>query len=85
MLRVRAELVGGKIKDVMLSGDFFMVPENALPELESALAGADLERDGIEKRIFDFYEASKIQTPGLSPGDFVDAIMKLGKDARETG
>lgn len=85
LIRLRAELVGNKLRDLMLSGDFFIVPENALPELESALKDANLERSCISRRVLEFYKTSGIQTPGVNPEDFVDAIMRLADNGEKAG
>jgi len=81
LIRVTAELIGDEVKDIMLSGDFFMMPEDDLPKLESALNGVNLDRESILKRIGAFYKGYGIKTPGIGPEDFADAIMKL-RDAR---
>jgi hypothetical protein len=77
LIRVRAELMEETILDLLLSGDFFMMPENALPKLESRLKGATLSSEELIKRIRDFYEKNLVQTPGILPEDFAEAIMKL--------
>jgi len=77
LIRVRAELIGDKILDIMLSGDFFMMPEGMLPRLEAGLKGSTLSREDVLKRVSKFYEKTKVQTPGISPEDFSDAVMKL--------
>jgi lipoate-protein ligase A len=76
MIRVTAELVSGKINDIMLSGDFFMIPENALPELEKQLVGVQLSYDEILRKVSKFYEEFKVQVPGVEPEDFAEAITK---------
>ena len=77
LIRVRAELVGTRILDVMISGDFFIVPEEALTDLKSSLKGSILDRDEVLSRVRGFYRKSGAQTPGITPEDFTDAIMKL--------
>jgi len=77
LIRVTAELVGEEIKDLMLSGDFFMIPEDGLPKLESALNGTILDRDVILGRVRAVYESCGIQTPGIGPEDFTEAMMNL--------
>lgn len=79
LIRVRAELIGERILDLMFSGDFFMIPEGALHELESNLKGVNLKREEIMKKILEFYESGKVEVPGIAPGDFADAVMKLKK------
>ncbi len=77
LIRVRAELIGDRILDVMLSGDFFMVPEESLQQLESSLKGAILNYEEVLDRVRGFYRRSEIQSPMISPRDFTQAIMKL--------
>ena len=77
LIRVRAVLIGEKILDIMFSGDFFMIPEEKLRDLESSVKGASLNSDQIAERVSLFYSKSKAQTPGISPDDLVEAVMKL--------
>ena len=83
LIRVTMEVAEGKIRDILVSGDFFMLPETAHPKLEETLIGAPLERGEIEKRVEEFYEKFGVQTPGMKPSDFVDAIMKAAELAIE--
>lgn len=77
LIRTRAELVGTQILDITISGDFFMIPKNALRELELTLKGTNLNRKAILGQIQEVYNKREIQTPGITPQDFTDAIMKL--------
>jgi len=77
LIRIRAELAGTRILDVIISGDFFMVPESALTNLESNLKGAILDQNDVLNRIRQFYGENRVQTPGITPEDFAEAIMKL--------
>ena len=83
MIRLTAELVGDKILDIIISGDFFAVPEDAMPGLEDALKGCRLERNELLERIKAFYASTGVETPGIGPEDFVEALMKL-REAVET-
>ncbi len=76
LIRVRAELMGDKILDIALMGDFFMIPEEAVSRLEKALRGAKLDKKEILRRVSKFYEDG-VETPGIEPEDFVEAILKL--------
>ncbi len=66
----------GKIKEISLSGDFFLFPEEALFKILENLKGTPLKRDDIQKNIEETYEKEKIQSPGTAPSDFAEAIMK---------
>ncbi len=77
LIRVRAEIAGNQIRDIMISGDFFMMPEETIGDLESSLKDVVLERDELLKRIQRFYESREVQTPGLTYEDFAEAVLKL--------
>jgi len=83
LIRVRAELIGTRIIDIMISGDFFMIPKEALKDLESNLKGSILDRKELLSKVKNFYSRSSVQTPGINPEDFVDAIMKLSELAED--
>lgn len=76
LIRVRAELMADRILDIALMGDFFMIPEEAVSRLEKALKGAKLDREEILRRVSKFYEEG-VETPGMGPEDFVEAVLKL--------
>jgi len=76
MIRVTAVVAQDHLEDVLISGDFFMVPEDALPLLEQNLRHAPIDYAEILKRVRLFYVENSVQTPGLTAEDFSTAIMK---------
>jgi len=85
LIKVRAQLIGTRIVDIKISGDFFVVPEGALASLEAILKDAILEREDLLARVQDFYNKSEVETPGMTPEDFVEAILKLRDLAEDYG
>jgi len=83
LIRVRAELIGDLILNLKISGDFFMLPENALPNLEDSLKRVNLNRRDVLQRIKAIYRNRRLETPGITPDDFSDAVMKL-REVAET-
>jgi len=79
MVRVTMEIAFDRIRGILLSGDFFMIPEDTLPKLEAELVGAPLDRGELSQRLKRFYERTKVQVPGVMPEDFVEAIMKAAE------
>ncbi|KYH36160.1 MAG: hypothetical protein AYL28_007100 [Candidatus Bathyarchaeota archaeon B23] len=77
MIRMTAELREDVIRDILITGDFFMIPEDSLPRLEELLKGARLERGDLLSRVEAFYREMGVQTPGMKPEDFVEALMKV--------
>ena len=77
MLRITVEITSGRITDILISGDFFIIPEHALQKLEQSLVEATLDQDELKRRIKNFYDETCVQIPGIEPQDLVDAIMRL--------
>ena len=77
LVRITAETMGDRILSIMISGDFFIVPEDTVPKLEAALRGAALSRSELETIVQDFVVENRVQMAGLEPGELVNAIMKL--------
>lgn len=74
LLRIEADLEDDILSGVRITGDFFMIPEEALPRLEKHLNGVKLDHDSILKAVDDFYK-SGVETPMLEKEDIVKAIL----------
>ena len=75
LIRVRAEMNGPQISEIIISGDFFMYPEDFLWKLEETLLGTSASRGSILAKIGEFYSLTGVLTPGVTPQDFTEAIM----------
>jgi hypothetical protein len=82
LIKVRADIEGNVINDIEITGDFFMIPESALPELEMRLIGKRLERAELEETLEQFY-ITGVETPLLTKDDFVNAVLGV-KNANKT-
>jgi hypothetical protein len=76
VIKVELEMDGEKISRVSISGDFFMYPEEALGELEKALAGVAAERGALLKAVEGFYRETGAETPMVEPGHWVEAVLR---------
>ncbi len=76
LIRVNVESKSSKIAAITITGDFFMYPEDLLWELEKRLVGARTTREEVLNRIREFYKESNVLTPGVSPEDFTEAIVR---------
>ena len=63
-----------RINDIMITGDFFIYPEESIEALEKALVGTSTDEGKLLKVVKDFYE--NIEAPGIGPEDIVRAIKK---------
>ncbi len=75
LVRVRLKEEKGKILSLRLSGDFFLVPEEKLGELEKILEDAPLRESELQKLIERFFKAAQVQTLGVTPDDLVRALL----------
>jgi lipoate-protein ligase A len=76
LIRSFIDVEDGIIKDIALSGDFFLFPEEALYKILGQLKGTPAKREEIQKNIERIYEKEHIQSPGTLPSDFTESIMK---------
>ena len=74
LIRVEAEVENNTILDIKITGDFFMVPEEALLLLEKHLRGVELDRKLLSNTIDTFYLMG-IDTPMLGREDMINAIL----------
>ncbi len=66
----------GIIKEITISGDFFLFPEEAIFKILEQLKGTPVTHDEIQKKIEEIYIKENIQSPGTSPADFTESIMQ---------
>jgi len=83
LIRISAQILGDKILDISITGDFFLTPVDAVSKIESSLRNVLLSHDRILRTIRDCFEDEEIQSPGINPEDFAEAVMKL-KELAET-
>jgi lipoate-protein ligase A len=73
LLRVRLREADGRIESAKISGDFFLIPEDSLPKLEMMLEDVPLREQ--ELLVDRFFRGTSAQGLGVSPDDFVKAIL----------
>lgn len=74
LIRITATLLGKKLKEIDISGDFTLTPPEGLSQIESILTGLEVDYGNMQTRINEIYDKYKIQSPGVSPEDFVEAL-----------
>jgi lipoate-protein ligase A len=74
LMRVTAEEVEGKLNEVVISGDFFMLPMDAIANLENTLRGAKTENSDILNKAKEAYSKFNIESPGVTPEDIETAV-----------
>lgn len=79
MIRITMESMENKIRDILISGDFFVDPLDGLDELEKGLVGCEIEKEALTEKIDKFFRDTKIHTYGVTSADFAEAIVKAKK------
>jgi lipoate-protein ligase A len=74
LIRITATLLGKKLKEIDISGDFSLTPPEGLSQIESILTDLEVDYGNMHTRINEIYNKYKIQSPGVSPEDFVEAL-----------
>jgi lipoate-protein ligase A len=75
LIRVTVCLREDQVDDLAISGDFTLLPAPALGSLEQAVLGLDLTHDSLLARIQEVYRKLAIQSPGVTPEHFAQAIL----------
>ena len=75
LLRVRLKEADGRIESAKISGDFFLIPEDSLPKLEMMLEDVPLREQELKLLVDRFFRGTSAQGLGVSPDDFVKAIL----------
>lgn len=74
LLKCKIELEDNLIKNIKITGDFFMYPEEKIEELEKMLKGIAFNKEGLDKKISKFFE--NVEIIGASKEDFVKVILE---------
>lgn len=80
LIRVSAEIEGGVIAEIRITGDFFMLPERSVLLLEGLLKGKAFEKQAISDALDAFY-SSGVETPCVTKDDFLAAISGAKNEA----
>lgn len=77
-LRVRLWLApgGSRIRQALITGDFFSVPQRLCFDLEAYLVGVHLERDVIKYRVRSFFNSYDGQIFGVDPERVAEVIAE---------
>jgi lipoate-protein ligase A len=69
-----------RVREVLLTGDFFVTPPRTIFDLESALRGA--AASDVEAEVARFFERANVGMLSVAPADFARAIAAAAEQAR---
>ncbi len=74
-VKVDVEVIDGNIKDIVISGDFFLYPEEYIHVIESKLKGRGMS--DIVKVLKEFKDS--VEIVGASLDEFAEAVLEAYK------
>ena len=74
LICAKVEVEDGRIASLQISGDFFLLPETDLEDLEGQLLGMEIISESIKEKVSTFFEERKTTIVGASPEDFAHVI-----------
>ena len=74
LLKVFLDVSENKIKEIKITGDFFVHPEEAIEELEKVLVGVGLEQ--VESVVTGFFAHNKVEMVGVDKEHIVKSITQ---------
>ncbi|HIE14754.1 TPA: hypothetical protein EYP70_05720 [Candidatus Bathyarchaeota archaeon] len=75
LVKVQLKEREGKIMEVIITGDFFLHPEEIIEDLERSLIGRSLEEESITEHIDKFLKDRGALLLGASPKDLAKCII----------
>jgi lipoate-protein ligase A len=74
LLCAKVEVENDRITWLQISGDFFLLPETDLEDLEGQLLGMETVPESIKEIVVTFFNERKTTIVGASPEDFAHVI-----------
>ena len=75
LICAKIEVVNNKITNLQISGDFFLLPETDLEDLESQIIGMKPDIEAIMIKVTGFFTERNTTIVGASPEDFAHVII----------
>ena len=75
LMKILLEIDNKKIKDILISGDFWIIPENTIKIIEKRLLEKELDVTIITEEITQVYKEQQAQSPGTTIEEFAKLIV----------
>ncbi len=76
-IRITAKFVNDKLSNVLISSNFFIIPESNIVKLDEVLKCSPLKMNEVLKKIEGLYQETCTQTLGINAEDFAKGISKI--------
>ena len=81
MIKIQLALENKKIKDLRITGDFFLHPEETIEDVEKALRGCSLSKEELVRVIKETLTSKRAVLLGASPEDLARCIIMAGEES----
>ncbi|MFA4830906.1 MAG: lipoate protein ligase C-terminal domain-containing protein [Patescibacteria group bacterium] len=78
LLKVFLTAEEGKIKDVKITGDFFMYPEEKIVLLEEAVKGMELNEEALKEKLEKIIVQENLDLFGFDAGSIAKTMVMAG-------
>ena len=79
LLCAKAQTTDNKISFIQFTGDFFLLPETDLEDLENKLIGISTDSEVITEKIVNFFNERNTVIAGAKPEDFAYVLTNALK------
>ena len=79
LIKIKLELTENRIQSIVITGDFFLHPEDCLLSIEESLVGCEIDSNLLVERIENIMSEKGCQLIGATASDLVIAIMKAAE------
>ena len=80
LVRIRLTEDNGLIRQIKITGDFFLIPEESLPKLEKMLEDVPIREKELRLLVDRFFRGTEAQSLGITPDDLVKAILETKQE-----
>ncbi|MGQ9722421.1 MAG: lipoate protein ligase C-terminal domain-containing protein [Candidatus Jordarchaeum sp.] len=78
LVEAKVKIIEGKINEILITGDFYVHPEEEIEELEKNLLGISVEK--VNDVVNNFFKNRDIILVGVRPQDFVKVILMASQE-----
>ncbi len=78
LVEAKVKISEGKISEILITGDFYMHPEEKIEELEKSLLGTSIEK--LNDNVYKFFKKKSITLVGVRPKDFAKVILMASQE-----
>jgi len=80
LIRITLSKQNERVMDIDISGDFTMIPSDSLDLIQDEIKSSKMDFNLIQLKLEKIYKKYNIQSPGLSPLEFVTALKNIIKN-----